>query len=209
MYVTYLPPLCHSIEFYFLSYLRAFYIFQEVFWFYRSTASILTHVLWRMCHIVNLRSTVPALQYCSCSINVSVSLTTVSEIWVELDSLRGLLYTLLIKYLHKVRRVSWSTLLSWGCLLIQQISITCQICAMHCSRYSNWHWENKTSAQDHEASRGKFRTSHVIFSYQIPWSFCHITYSLSPETDEDRAPWSWAVWGLVRDKRLHLLVRSI
>lgn len=58
--------------------------------------------------IVKLTSTVPALQYCICSINLSVSLKIISEISVELYNLMGLLQTLL-QYLFKVkRRMSWS-----------------------------------------------------------------------------------------------------
>lgn len=63
----------------------------------------------KICHTVKLTSTVPALQYCTCSINLTVPLNVkiIFEILVKLYNLMGLLQTLL-KYLSKVkRRVLW------------------------------------------------------------------------------------------------------
>lgn len=66
-----------------------------------------------MHHAMKLAKIVSALQYCTCAVSVNVPLRIVSEILGELYNLEGLLHTLLIMYLHKVRRrVLQSTLLS-------------------------------------------------------------------------------------------------
>lgn len=59
------------------------------------------------------------LQYCSCTINISISLIMISEIWVELFNFKGFLHTLLIKEFHKVL---WFSLLSWGYLFKKYLS---------------------------------------------------------------------------------------